>query len=86
MTEFPTISTTFSSVDNTFRISFGPTTFTIPMAYDLQYYISKTHVKQLLTYVNDDMITLNVIANVFTAFTNTNDGKTPSLWVSSPIR
>jgi len=67
LTTFPTISTTFNSVDNTFRISFGSTTFTVSMASDSLYYISKNHVKKLLTHVN--MITQNIRANVSTAFT-----------------
>jgi hypothetical protein len=67
LTTFPTISTTFNSVDNSFRISFGSITFTVPMAADSLYYISKDHVKQLLTHVN--MTTQNIRANVSTAFT-----------------
>jgi len=57
MTQFPTIVTTFSSLDNTFRISFGATTFSVPMASDSLYYITKDQVKQLLTHVN--IVTLN---------------------------
>ena len=51
MTQSSTIITTSSSFDNTFRISFGDTTFTVPMASDSLYYITKNQVKQLLTQV-----------------------------------
>jgi len=64
MTQFPTVVTTFSSLDYTFRISFGATTVSVPMASDSLYYITKDQVKQLLTHVN--IITLN---NRVTSFT-----------------
>ena len=67
MTQFPSIVTTFSSIDNTFRIKFGSTTFTVPMASDSLYYLSKSHVKLLLTHVN--RLTYEPRANVSTAFT-----------------
>ena len=67
MTQFPTIVTTFSSLDNTFRISFGATTFSVPMASDSLYYITKDQVKQLLTHVN--IVTLNNRVNLTTSFT-----------------
>ena len=67
MTQFPTIVTTFSSLDNTFRISFGATTFSVPMASDSLYYITKDQVKQLLPHVN--IVTLNNRVNLTTSFT-----------------
>jgi len=52
MTQFPSIVTTFSNMDNAFRIKFWSKTFTVPMASDSLYYLSKSHVKLLLTHVN----------------------------------
>ena len=66
LSQFPSIVTTFSSVDNTFRVTFGATTFTIPMASDLLYYINKDQVKLLLTHVNN--VTQHVTACTTTAF------------------
>jgi hypothetical protein len=67
MTQFPSIVTTFSSVYNTFRVKFGSITFTVPMSSDSHYYLSKSHVKLLLTHVNS--LTDKPRANVSTAFT-----------------
>jgi hypothetical protein len=66
LSQFPSIVTTFSSVDNTFRVTFGATTFTIPMASDLLYYISKDQVKLLSTHVTN--VTQHVTACTTTAF------------------
>jgi hypothetical protein len=53
LSQFPSIATTYSSVDNSFRISFGNTTFTIGMTSDQLYFLTKDQVKQLLTHVNN---------------------------------
>ena len=68
MTQFPTIVTIFSSLDKTFRDSFGATTFTVPIASDFLYYITKHQVKQLLTHANV-VVTLNNRVNLPTTFT-----------------
>ena len=62
----PTIVTAFSRLDNTFRLSFGATTITVPMASDSLYYVTKDHVKQLLTQM---LYTLNNRVNLTTSFT-----------------
>ena len=67
MTQFSTIVTTFRSLGNTFRISYGATTFTVPMASDSICCITKDHVKLLLTHVN--VVTLNNTVKLTTTFT-----------------
>ena len=47
------IMTTFNSIDNIYRITFGNTTFHILMAKDSLYYLSKEQVQQILTHLND---------------------------------
>ena len=64
--EFPTILTTFISVNNSFRILFGVHIFDVPMNSDSLYYISKEQVKTILTYVNS--VTNNVKADVSKAY------------------
>jgi hypothetical protein len=66
LSQFPTILTTFSSVSNSFRISFGVHIFDVPMTSDSLYYISKEQVKLILTHVNN--VTTNVKANVSKAY------------------
>ena len=66
LSQFPSIITTFSSVDNTFRVTLGTTTFVIPMASDLLYYLNKDQVKLILTHVNT--VTQRVTACTTTAF------------------
>ena len=66
LTQFPTILTTFSSVSNSFRISFGVHIFDVPMTSDSLYYISKEQVKLILTHVNS--VSNNVKADVSKAY------------------
>ena len=56
--QFPTILTTFSCVNNSFRISFGVHIFEVPMTSDFLYYISKEQAKTILIHVNS--VTNNV--------------------------
>ena len=66
LSQFPSIITTFSSVDNTFRVTLGSTTFVIPTVSDLLYYLNKDQVKLILTHVNT--VTQRVTACTTTAF------------------
>jgi hypothetical protein len=66
LSQFPTILTTFSSVSNSFRISFGVHIFDVPMTSDSLYSICKEQVKSILTHVNT--VTNNVKADVSKAY------------------
>jgi len=65
LSQFPSIITTFSSVDDTFRVTLGSTTFVIPTVSDLLF-LNKIQVKLILTQVNT--VTQHVTACTTTEF------------------
>ena len=71
------IMTTFNSIDNINRITFGNTTFYIEMAKDSLYDFSKEQVQHILTHVNN--VSQHVKVDVTKVFTRFNFLELPSL-------